>query len=272
MSVHRVSVGWAGVGVCACLVIAVAIHAQQPPGATPRTGEPRRLAPREPDRKEEKKRQVRINHADRARYDSARGLFYLFGKVEMQDEDLKLYCDEATYNENDDTAACAGNLKIIDGENVITGNLINADFEAEIVNIEGNVKIVTTKTLRSQENDQDEEKRVTTITCDKIVYTYTEGRRFALATGGIKAVQKDKTVIAERAEYDREQDIITLSAPTSGNVVIRMDNGNEFTVAKVTISVTEDWIEMEGGFQGLFIRDDDRDEDAPAAETPAPPE
>lgn len=265
MSTHRAGVGWKWIGaaVCAGLLFAVAAHAQPAPGATPRTGEPRRLAPREPDKKKDDKRQVRINHADRARYDSARGLFYLFGKVQMSDEDMKLYCDEATYNENDDTAACAGNLKIIDGENVITGNLINADFEAEIINIEGSVKIVTTKTLKSQE-EEEEEKRITTITCDKIVYTYTEGRRFALATGNLKAVQKDKTVIAEKAEYDREQDIITLSSPGSGSVVIKMDNGNEFTVAKVIISVTEDWIDMEGGLAGIIFRDDKKEDQPPA--------
>ena len=267
MSKHRAGVGWKWISaaVYACLVVAVAAHAQPAPGPAPRVGEPRRLAPREPEKKKDDKRQVRINHADRARYDSARGLFYLFGKVEMQDEDLKLYCDEATYNENDDTAACAGNLKLIDGENIITGNLINADFEAEIINIDGNVKIETTKTLKSQEKEG-EEKRVTTITCDKIVYTYTEGRRFALATGNLKAVQKDKTVTADKAEYDREQDIITLSP----KVVIKMDNGNEFTCTKAVISVTEDWIEMEP-LSGLFFRDDKKEEEAPAAETPAAP-
>ena len=119
-------------------VLGAHVLAQQ----TPATGEPRQLAPRDPARPRDDQRQVRINHAERARYDSARGLFYLFGKVEFQDEDVKLFCDEATYNENDDTAACAGNLRIVDGENVITGNVINADFEAEIINIEGNVKIV----------------------------------------------------------------------------------------------------------------------------------
>ncbi|MCE5218882.1 hypothetical protein LLH03_17850 [bacterium] len=235
---------------------------------TTRAGEPRKLAPRDPSKPADKSQRVRVRNADRARYDSARGMFYLFGNVLFEDEDeVKLYCDEASYNENDDTAACAGHLKVTDKDNVITGDLINADFDAEIVNIEGNVKIVTTKATKKKEGEKtSEEKRVTTITCDKIVYYYTTGKRRAVATGNLKAVQEDKTVLAPRADYDREKDLITLG----DKITIKMENGNEFECTRATIGVSDDTVDMEG-ITGIFFRDKNKEKGTqPPATTPTP--
>ncbi len=264
---------------------ACTVSTAQPASPTPSAavGEPKELgstAKKEPEKKQKKK--VRVNHADRARYDSARGMFYLFrnktgskGPIEFQDEDMKLICDEAIYDENDDTAACAGNLKITDEESVITGDHINADFDAEIARVEGNVKIVTTETIKKKEGETEEkeETRVTTIWCDEIEYTYTDGARRAVAKGNLKAVQKDKTVLSPKADFDLEKDIVVLAAP----VQITLDNGSQFTTDGATISTAEDWMEM-GQIIGFFINDRDEDKEpepeegtgteTPPAETP----
>jgi len=271
---------WLGLmGAMAALLGAVACvgYAQPASGGKPRVEDPKRLG--EPKKKEKKDDEVRIDNADQGRYDANRDLFYLSGNVVFRDEDVKLYCDEASYNGNDDTAACAGNLRIVDPENTITGLKMNADFDAEIANIEGNVKIVTTKTPKSQENRDREEgkepkKRITTITCDKVVYYYTEGERRAIATGNVKAVQEDKTVTAQRADYDREKDVVVLGT----KVTFTMENGNTFVCRKATISVTDDWINVEGMDNGVFKREkkeaDEGSESTPAAGAPgteAPP-
>lgn len=259
------------VTVVGCALLAWSMAFSQPAGTPGKTGEPKKLGTR--NEKKNESSQVRINKANRARYDPTRKLFYLVGDVEFQDEDVKVNCDEATYSEEDDTAACAGNLRITDPENVITGLFVNADFGAEIVSIEGDVKIVTTKRPKSensQEGNPDQEKRVTTITCDKIVYVYTEGKRHAVATGNLKAVQKDKTLVAQRADYDRETDIIVLGDA----VKITMENGNEFNATRATISATEEWVEMEG-FTGIAIREKKKPAEStsgpPGGGTPAPP-
>jgi lipopolysaccharide export system protein LptA len=242
--------------IAAALVLAAACVAQaQKPdsGPAPKVGTPEKLAPHDGKAPKEKD-EFRIKNADRVRYDTNRGLFYLYGNVEFQDKEVTVCCDEASYNEKDDTAACAGSLKMTDPDNVITGELVNADFNAEIINIVGSVKIVTTKTGKKEEKDAqgkaEDEKRVTTITCDKIQYYYTEGKRHAVATGNLKALQKDRTIFAQRADYDREKDVVVLGS----QVTIKMENGNDFDCAKATISVTEDWVEMEG-FKGKAVRE-----------------
>lgn len=263
-------------GSIAVLLIAGAAWAQPGGTARPGPGEPRILAPRDPSRPpEDEKDQVRLRQADRARYDSRRGLWGLSGNIVFEDEGVELYADEANYNENDETAACAGHLRIVDKENVITGDTLQADFDAEIAIIEGHVKIVTTKTVVQPRPENGEppaegkepEQRITTVTCDKIVYTYTEGQRRAVATGNLKAVQEDKTITASKADYDREKDIVVLSEP----VKITMDNGSAFECKRATISVTDNWVDMEG-FTGIAIRNKKTPAATPAAggEAPAP--
>lgn len=233
----------------------------------PNVGEPKKLG--EPKKAKKDDDEIRIDNADQGRYDAARDLFYLSGNVVFRDEDVKLYCDEASYNNNDDTAACAGNLRIVDPENTITGKRINADFTAEMAVIEGDVKIVTTKTTKAQES-KEPKKRITTITCDRVVYYYTEGERRAIATGNLKGVQEDKTVTAQRADYDREKDVIVLSP----EVIFTMKSGTTFACRKATISVTDDWINMEGLDRGLLKREKEEtaggEEPAPGSEEPAP--
>jgi lipopolysaccharide assembly outer membrane protein LptD (OstA) len=226
----------------------------QTTGSVPATGEPKKLAPRD-DAAPKKNNKLRIKSASVANYDIPRGLFSLHGKVNFQDQDGKvnLYCDEALYNENDDTAACAGNLKVTDPDNIITGKHMNADFAAETIVIEGDVTIVTTKGPKEKPKEGEakaEQKRVTTITCDKIVYTYTEGKRRAVATGTITAKQKDKTVLAQRADYDLEKDTITVG----DKITITMDNGNKFECTGAVIGVADDTVAMQN-ITGFVLSD-----------------
>ncbi|MDI9583580.1 MAG: LptA/OstA family protein [Acidobacteriota bacterium] len=277
--------GYAAVTYWALVVFVAAwagAWAQGNAGLSTDVGTPRKLAPRDQTEPKEQKK-VRINHADRARYDSARKMFYLYrdktgskGPIEFQDDKMKLTCDEAAYNETDDTAACAGNLKIVDEDSVITGAHIYVDFDAEIARIEGSVKIVTTEKVKPKEGEGGkEETRVTTLFCDLVEYTYTEGKRRAIATGNLKGTQEDKTVFSPKADYDLEKEIVVLSPP----VRIQLDNGSEFTTDGATISTADDWMET-GNITGFFIRDKEEDkggeegkpEEAPASEPPAAPE
>ncbi|NSW54751.1 MAG: hypothetical protein HPY44_01945 [Armatimonadetes bacterium] len=252
--------------------------AQGNAGLSTEVGTPKKLAPR--DQTEAKKqKKVRINHADRARYDSARKMFYLYrdktnskGPIEFQDDEMKLTCNEAVYNETDDTAACAGDLKIVDEDSVITGAHIYVDFDAEVARVEGSVKIVTTEKVKPKEGEEGEEKtRITTLVCDLVEYTYTEGKRRAIATGNLKGVQEDKTVFSPKADYDLEKEIVVLSPP----VRIQLDNGSEFTTDGATISTADDWMET-GNITGFFIDNKDEEQGGEAgkpeeAPTPAPP-
>lgn len=255
----------AAAGLLCVLLGPVGLWAQTTGTQVPNTGEPTKLGPR--DTREKKSNVVRIEHADRARYDSKRGLVYLFGNVQFQDEkDVKLFCAEATYNKNDDTAACAGSLKVVDPDNTITGELMKADFGAEIVEIQGSVTIVTTRGPKEKAEGGEQKKRTTTITCDKVHYVYTEGKRHAIATGNLKAVQEDKTATAEKAEYDIERDLITLTGP----IKITWQNGDWCECTKATISVGDEAVEDMEGFRGIFSREKKTEAESKPATPSAP--
>jgi len=217
---------------------------------TPAVPAPEKLGPRDKGASKDAD-ELRISNANRSRIDTRRNLYYLWGNVQFQDKEMSVVCDEASYNQNDDTASCAGSITMKDAESVITGTRVNADFGAKIIIVVGGVKIVTTKAAKAEDGKADSaEQRTTTITCDKLQYYYTEGKRRAVATGNVKAVQKDRTVIAQRADLDREQDIITLG----DDVTITMDNGNEFHCTKATVSTTEDWVNMDA-LKGKVVRE-----------------
>ncbi|NLJ36582.1 MAG: LPS-assembly protein LptD, partial [candidate division WS1 bacterium] len=196
------------------------------------------------------------------------------------------YCDEAEYYDETDSAKATGNLRVVDPEATITGDLLTADFEEEIVVVTGNVRVVAQKksdeeqgtdngaqqtnatgqqTTAEQSPASDDSKsarksdeperlegyaeRVTTITCDELEYHYNEDIRKAYAAGKVKAVQEDKTVWADNAVYDQIADEITLT----GNVRLKTDDGDELLTQEATVSIAEDWIRT-GQVSGVTFR------------------
>lgn len=255
---------------------------------------------------EEEKDVVRIEWADQLRWDSREKTAHLSGNVVFAHEDVKLYCDEAWYNDEEETARAVGHLKIVDPDTTIVGDLITADFDEEKMVITGNVRMVTQKkkkrsseeskpeeeqparavessesaeaTTASEEESGEEEEpeklkdyweKKTTITCQKIVYYYADDVKKALIYGPLKAIQEDKTAWADEAVYEDLEDKITLT----GNVRIVTDEGDELRCPKAVIAIEEDWIRAEN-ITGFWLRrkkEEKKEEPttAPAAESPA---
>ena len=224
---------------------------------------------------EEQDQRVNIDHADRMRYDGQKKLFFLTGNVRMTHQDATLFCDQAEYNEDADTARAVGHLRVTSPENNLTGDLVTADFGRKLIVITGNVHLVTQRKPKEQpaagaeatpapagpppaappaeptgqaetpaserpERFRGYQEKLTTITCERIDYWYDEKR--LIATGNVKAVQEDKTVTADDAVYEEELDRLVL---TGNPVRVVMKNGNQFETPKATISVEEDWVEAE---------------------------
>lgn len=225
-----------------------------------------------------------IEWADSLEYDPDEDTSTLSGNVVIAHQDIKLYCDRAVYNHEQESAVATGNPRVVNPETTITGEIIEAHFEDEVATIVGKVTVVT---QRKQEKEAEQQEgtsedgepekledyweKKTTITCDKIVYEYAEDVKRATATGRVKAVQEDKTVYADRAVYEELKDLITLT----GNVRVLTDKGDEFRSPKAVISVEEDWVRMEQ-VRGVGTRRPDEDEEAsaevPAAKEQPPPE
>ncbi len=256
-------------------VLAIA-HSQQverssdrPEGAAgaPVTPEPG-AATEEKEEDKDEDRRVRLENADSLFRDKAARTYFLAGNVVFKHKDITLYCDEAEYFDDDhperpDTAKAVGNLKCVDPEATITGDLVEADFDKKIVVVTGNVRIVAKKI--PDENDEGKEKdewdkyaeKLTTMTCDRVEYYYDDGVKKGIATGNVKVVQEDKTGWCDKAVYERIPDIITLT----GNVRLLTDDGDEMRTPEAVISIDEEWIRT-GRVSGItFHRDDEEEKD-----------
>ena len=225
--------------------------AAQPPAdqaneSPPPPPQPPALAPEaETEETEEDEDIVKVEHAALVEYDAARELYYLSGNVIFSHQDVKMYCDEAWYNEADDTARATGHLKIVDPEATITGDLCTADFDAEVATVTGNVTMVTQKKKKESEGEEEKpskfdeyREKKTTITCPKIVYEYGDDVKKANIFGRVKTVQEDKTAWADHAVYEELADIITLT----GNVLVRTEKGEEFRSPEVVIATEDEWM------------------------------
>jgi len=212
-------------------------------------------------------------------------MWYLQGNVVFSHKDIKLYCEKAAYNDEENTARAEGSPKVQDPNTTITGNYIDVDFDEEVAVITENVTAVTQRKQNAPEgakeasSDEDEEperledywEKKTVITCDKIVYQYNEDVKTATATCRtatcrVKAVQEDKTVYADKAVYEELEDIITLT----GDVRLVTDKGDEFRCPRVVISVEEDWFQAEA-VVGVAKRRE-KEEGQGQEEQPSPPE
>jgi lipopolysaccharide assembly outer membrane protein LptD (OstA) len=285
---------WATVAVATAMLVGAllvaAVPGQEPPPPDTKAGEPAAAEEKKPSEEP-----VHIEHADLLSYDPEQNLYFLTGNVHFRQEDTHLYCDEAQYNEDEDTARAKGNLKIVQPETTITGDLITADFGEKFADIAGNVRIITQKKKEEKakpegegapkeggeatpkgeappaaEGEQKEGRweefktKVTTVTCDQVRYWYDETR--ALATGSVVAVQEDKKVTADEAEYVEKDDLLTLK----GNPVqASMEDGSQFTAPWVKVEVEGErfWT---GPIIGTFKKEK-KEEAKPGEEQPAPP-
>ena len=292
MSTLRVQGTWAVwvVGPAACLLALLVATAPgqdaEPPDVKADAPEAAPPAANGAEERKEADEPVHIEHADLMSYDPEKNLYFLSGSVHFRHKDTHLYCDEAQYNEDEDTARATGNLKLVQPETTVTGDLITADFGEEVADITGNVRLMTQKKKEEpppegeaapkaeeqpangngekQDRWEEHKQKLTTVTCEQIRYWYEEKR--AIATGNVVAEQEDKKVYGDEAEYVEKEDLLTLK----GNPVKAiMENGNQFTTPWIKVEVEGErfWT---GGFTGTF-RKEKKEEEKPAEGQPAPP-
>lgn len=104
-------------------------------------------APKSPpaEKRDDDRESAKLLNADSLFRDKAAGVYYCKGNVVFSHKDVLLYCDEAEYYDETDSAKATGNLRVVDPEATITGDLLTADFEEEIVVVTGNVRVVAQK-------------------------------------------------------------------------------------------------------------------------------
>lgn len=259
-------------------------------------------------KKKPEEERVLIEHADWLRRDAARKLYQLRGNVVFARRDLKMYCDEAEYNEETDTAVARGHLRITDPNSVITGDLLEVDFGQEIAVVSGNVTIITQKkgnkptatAAVTQEKPRKSAPRAYDASGQKPAPPSNgtqKPKRASQEPERLEEYWEKKTIITcERVEYhyaDNVKKMIatprvkaiqedkTVWADTviyediprrltlTGNVVLQTDKGDEMRCAKVVASLDEDWLEAEGASIVTVRRKKTEEKPTPSSSPPA---
>lgn len=257
---------------------------------------------------EEEKHLVYVD-APKLYYDAGTKTFHLWGGVVFTHEDVKLYCDEAWYNDRDDTARALGHLKVVDLDSTIVGDLITADFDEEKMVITGNVLMVTQKKKKKspEESETPEEQPSSSAESSKSTEAQTP------AEAGTPAEEKPKeeeepekledywekktTITCQKVVYYYADDVkkALLYGPLkavqedktawadeavyedlkdritlTGNVRVVTDKGDEFRCPKAVIAIEEDWIQAEN-VSGVWQRRKKEQEKEEEQPAPSPP-
>ena len=242
-------------------------------------------------KKEEKP--VQVVNVDLLKY--SKPIYTMTGNVHLRQGEADLYCDQAEYNEDTDTARATGHLKITGRDATVTGDLLIADFGKKVADITGTVRLEAQRKKKPPEpsvpadakagapaaaeapkagDEKQGEKagrfdeyreKLTVVTCEHIQYWYDEER--AVATGSVVAVQEDKTVYADEAVYIRNDQEETLTL-TANPVKLVMKNGDNSTTPKVTINLQTEEMTT-GPLTGIFTRHK-KGEENPEAQPEAP--
>lgn len=196
----------------------------------------------------------------------AKKMVFLTGNVVISQGDTVIKSDKIEYDEDAQIATSPGPISITDPDNDIRGNSGIAFLKQRRGSLDGNVKLITKPKQRAGATDKSPEWRdPVTVTCNTIEYLYKQKQ--ATASGNLKMLQKERTVMADKAVYLVKDERMTLT----GNVHGSDEKGQTMTAGgKVTVSMKEgdEWIEMEQAAGAFKVKSEE--EPAPTAPTPSP--
>ncbi|MCX6346215.1 MAG: hypothetical protein NT018_14280 [Armatimonadetes bacterium] len=170
----------------------------------------------------------------------------LKGNVRCTHDDTLITSEQVDYDDNTKIATSPGAIKITNPECDINGDKGMANFKKKVGVTEGNVlmqlkpKASEANTASSDPNSIASFKLPTTITCNRMEYFYA--KKIASAEGGVVFKQTKRTVYADKAVYDQNKEILSLTGNVHG---VDVDGQTFKTQDKVTISLKkgDEWIE-----------------------------
>lgn len=298
-----------------CLLLGLGLPAQvvcpqnavKPAGETVTKTKPAAPATKKADKNPEGER-VKIENADLMSYDPNTKTYHLTGNVVFANKNTRLYCDQADYNEQADTAKATGHLRATDPDSVITGDLMEADFGKELTIVTGNVTIVTQKKKNKTSNENPPTALAkpgkSQTTTDKPARNAPKAQpadttskdKSGKKTGKSNDYQEKKTTITcERLEYYYADDVKKMIATPrvkaiqedktvwadeavyedlprlitlTGNVILVTEKGDEMHCAKAVVSVDDEWVKAEK-ISGVTLR---KNKNEPSKSAPKPAE
>ena len=169
------------------------------------------------------------------------------GNVKFTYKDTTMTCDEAAYTDDKKTktALIPGKITITSPECDMTGDKGSADFNKKLAIIEGNVTMLakpnTEETSPEPDSIKTKLKQPTTITCPRLEYLYKD--KIVTLTGGVTFKQEKRSGSAQKAVYDSNKELLTLTGDVKGVD----EDGQTFSAPLVRISLKkgDEWMEAE---------------------------
>lgn len=194
--------------------------------------------------------------ADHMRFNNKTKNLLAESNVVLTSEDMKIVCEKLLYNTEAETSKITGSPVFTQPGTQITGDVLYANFKEKKLKMEGNVQIVQEKkSIKKQTGFKEQLKDRITMTCNKVDYQY--GDKNGVAEGNIKVIQEEatpdgyklhSTAYGDKAEYNGKDEILVVT----GRVRVEQNEGEWVNAQKATLSLKEDWVEVEGNIEGNF--------------------
>ena len=166
------------------------------------------------------------------------------GNVKFTSTEMTLTSDEVTYDKQAKSAVSPGKIAISSSDADITADKGTADFNKRLAVLTGSVNFLLKPKPEDQSNTDSVRAKMTqptTITCSKLEYLYKD--KIATATGGVHFKQENRSVDAQKAVYNSNEEILVLTGSVKGVD----EDGQIFSAPLVRISLKkgDEWMEAE---------------------------
>jgi len=198
------------------------------------------------------KEKVRVTAADKVTIDLNADITVFEGSVRITYGDVELIADRAEVKERK-TAVLSGNVRLVQTDLVLTGEVFTAYINEKRVVAEGDV-VLTKEEARADDGEGSSSERETdtiTVTC-AVMELSTKTRGFT-AEGNVEVKRGSSFAKADHATYAESEKVVVLT----GDVAAESKNGEKIRCGRLIFRTDRDYMEAETEVVFEFEVDED---------------
>jgi len=198
------------------------------------------------------KEKVRVTAADKVTIDLNADITVFEGSVRITYGDVELIADRAEVKERK-TAVLSGNVRLVQTDLVLTGEVFTAYINEKRVVAEGDV-VLTKEEARADDGEGSSSEReadTITVTCD-VMELSTKTRGFT-AEGNVEVKRGSSFAKADHATYAESEKVVVLT----GDVAAESKNGEKIRCGRLIFRTDRDYMEAETEVVFEFEIDED---------------
>ena len=198
------------------------------------------------------KEKVRVTAADKVTIDLNADITVFEGSVRITYGDVELIADRAEVKERK-TAVLSGNVRLVQTDLVLTGEVFTAYINEKRVVAEGDV-VLTKEEARADDGEGSSSERETdtiTVTC-AVMELSTKTRGFT-AEGNVEVKRGSSFAKADHATYAESEKVVVLT----GDVAAESKNGEKIRCGRLIFRTDRDYMEAETEVVFEFEIDED---------------